>query len=503
MSAIPVAPTAGRRPLNLLPGVGIWLTAGLALRLFHYLRDPSLWHDEAALVMNVLRKSYAELLGPLSYSEAAPPLFLWLEKAVSSLFGDSLPSLRLLPFLANCLALVGVVACGRRVLPAAAAPWAALFAACSDAVLWHACEAKPYSVDLLVAAGLLALVVFGRDWPFDRLLAVAALVAPVVVLLSYPGCFLLGGLALWLGPQVVRRRQASSRLLYGLFLAGVGSAFLLLWLGPARAQRDDRLLRCWVETFPNWERPGTVPGWLAVRLSDVFRYACVPTGNALFPVALAGACVLWRRGERRLVAFLAAPVALAAVAGLLCQYPFGAFRVLVFAAPACWIFTGAGVPAGFLALRRLGRWGPAALAVLIFFPVALAGYRALVPWKRADTGPAAAYVRARIRPEEPLVGNAWEDAYYFRDGRVRYLLSETLGPLPCERLWVLVTTDDAEARRAILKKVQVRGPWRVLEMKSFRYITAHHLERERTPSHSADLTADPKALPDPALRASP
>src|SRR5215471_14779449 len=64
------------------------LAVGLGLRLYHYLRDPAMWHDEAALVLNVLDKSYAGLLGPLSFSEAAPPLFLWLEKALAGLLGD-------------------------------------------------------------------------------------------------------------------------------------------------------------------------------------------------------------------------------------------------------------------------------------------------------------------------------------------------------------------------------------------------------------------------------
>ena len=31
-----------------------WVAFGLGLRLFHYLRDPSVWHDEAFLILNVL-----------------------------------------------------------------------------------------------------------------------------------------------------------------------------------------------------------------------------------------------------------------------------------------------------------------------------------------------------------------------------------------------------------------------------------------------------------------
>src|SRR5438552_759946 len=77
------------------------IAAGLGLRTFHFVRDPSMWHDEAALVLNVLQSGFGELLGPLRFAEAAPPLFLWAERAVSLVFGDGTFALRLVPFVAS------------------------------------------------------------------------------------------------------------------------------------------------------------------------------------------------------------------------------------------------------------------------------------------------------------------------------------------------------------------------------------------------------------------
>ena len=75
-----------------MPTTRLWLISlvalGLGLRAYHYLRVPAVWIDEAALIVNVLDKDYASLLGPLHFHEAAPPLFLWLEKAVSTTLGD-------------------------------------------------------------------------------------------------------------------------------------------------------------------------------------------------------------------------------------------------------------------------------------------------------------------------------------------------------------------------------------------------------------------------------
>src|SRR5262245_8792571 len=128
------------------------IVAAIVLRAFHYGRDPSMWHDEAALVLNILQKGFLELLGPLRFAEAAPPLFLWLERAVSLTVGDSTFALRLVPFFASCLTVVLVARVGRALGGTSLALWATLLIATSDRMLWHACEAKPYAVDALCAA---------------------------------------------------------------------------------------------------------------------------------------------------------------------------------------------------------------------------------------------------------------------------------------------------------------------------------------------------------------
>src|SRR5260370_41385151 len=130
---------------------------GLGLRTYHYLRLPSVWHDEAALLMNVLDKDFGELLGPLRWHEAAPPLFLWVERAVFLTLGDNLLALRLVPFLASCAALLLMVPVARSLLPRPAVPWAVVLFPSSDQLAWHACEAKPYPPDILPAILVLRL----------------------------------------------------------------------------------------------------------------------------------------------------------------------------------------------------------------------------------------------------------------------------------------------------------------------------------------------------------
>src|SRR5438876_10514665 len=102
------------------------IAAGLGLRTFHFVRDPSMWHDEAALVLNVLQSGFGELLGPLRFAEAAPPLFLWAERAVNLTLGDSTFALRAVPFLAACLCVTLVAVVGRAAGCGGVAVWATI-----------------------------------------------------------------------------------------------------------------------------------------------------------------------------------------------------------------------------------------------------------------------------------------------------------------------------------------------------------------------------------------
>src|SRR5260370_1178441 len=82
----------------------------------------------------------------------------------------------------------------RRLLPLWGAVWFALLLGCSDRLLFHCCEAKPYAVDVLVAVGLLATFVRRRgegDAALCRQLLLYAALSPLLVFLSFPACFLL------------------------------------------------------------------------------------------------------------------------------------------------------------------------------------------------------------------------------------------------------------------------------------------------------------------------
>lgn len=472
-------------PARRFSWTGLFVIVGLALRLYHYLRGPSLWHDEAALVVNVLDKSFSELLGPLQFSEAAPPLFLWIEKTASLTLGDSLLALRLAPCLASCAALVLFAVLARRTLPDAA-PWATLLFATSDRLLWHTCEAKQYALEEFAAVLLMAVYEWTRGWPSAKRSLLFAALAPAVLGVAYPGCFLYGAVLLALFSDVWRTRRTMAWLAFGLLVAAVLATFGWLLTGPIRAQRDATIVECWqsMRQFPDWSRPASVPGWLLRSTLDLFGYCVKPLGGWLAPLAALGAVACWRRGRRDWCVLLIMPIALAAFASCLKAYPYGGMRVMVYATPAVILLVAAGVPPCLGWLQAKNRLAAVALMTFVAVPTARAAYHVAMPWHRADCASAAEYVAKHSRPSDAITANHWEYLYYFRKAGDRFSPLEALAPPPGNRLWVVVTGAQPADRQPCLAPFATPA-WQTLDRREFDRTTVVLVERRQLASSSA------------------
>jgi hypothetical protein len=443
-----------------------------------------MWHDEAALVVNVLGKGFRELLGPLFLHEGGPPLFLWLERALTLAAGEGTFALRLLPFLASCAALCLLVPLARRLLPASALPWAILLAACSNRLLWHTCEAKPYAMDVLLATAVPALFCWTQGWTLSRQLVLFALVAPLAIFLSYPGCFVYGGLLVALLPAVWRRRHWGAWLGYGFLNGVVGGCFLLLLLGPVQAQRCEPMTRCWLAHFPHWDRCWTVPGWTLCSTLDVVRYCFEPTGHALALVAVVGAVRLWRAGRRTLLVLLTTPAGLGLLAAYGQAYPWGGARVEVYTLPATALLIGAGVPPLWTWLQRRVGLGVLVLAGALLWPVALSVYAVVVHWPRADCGSAAEYVLAHRRSDEPVTANHWEYLYYFRNLGAAFTPLEDVTTSGAVSMWLVATNPNERDWLQIMRSFSL-DDWHVLDHQEFDETSVYRLTRR-----SADEQAE-------------
>lgn len=438
---------------------------GLGLRAYHYLRDRNVWHDEAAIAVNVIERGFLDLLGPLDLMQAAPPLFLWLTHANSLVLGDSSLSLRLPSFLASCAAFLLLTWVAERRLEPRASPWAVLLFACSETLLWHTCEMKPYIFDVLAATLVLAVWCATETCSLRRRLLFFTLLAPLLLFLSYPACFLYGGLLVALLPAVVRDR--GSWLCYGLLAATAGGCFLVLLLGPVREQHNAELHQPWVHCMADWQRPWRVPLWTLVSTFEVFRYVCKPLGQPLAVLALLGGILLWRRGQRAWVVLLSLPMALALLAALAQRYPYGGVRVMAYTAPALVLLIAAGAAPALAWLSQRSRLAVLPVVGLLLLPFFVALELTVHVWKEADVRAASAYVLASCRDGDTIVGVDWSHRYYFRHCPA-FVEMEQGRTHPGRRTWVVVTTagQTLEFRHGLAPRMAPPG-WRVVQSKEF------------------------------------
>src|SRR3954462_14782796 len=78
---------------------------GVFLRVWVYFQNYSLNHDEAALALNLIHRTPAQLLLPLDYLQAAPFGFLFVEQWMVRIIGAGERAMRLFPLACSIAAL--------------------------------------------------------------------------------------------------------------------------------------------------------------------------------------------------------------------------------------------------------------------------------------------------------------------------------------------------------------------------------------------------------------
>jgi hypothetical protein len=327
---------------------GLLIAAGTVLRVSQYLANRSLRVDEAALAGSILPRSHSELTQSLDYRQVAPVGFLWIEKAVTSVFGESEYAFRLLPLLAGLISLFVFRSLARRVLASGPALLALAMFAFNRWLVFYSSDVKQYSTDVLACTWLLLVSVRSFQDPPNRARALGlALAGFAAGLLSYPALLISGSvLATTLGAGM-RRRERGLAILSAMSLVWtIGSAASVAW--SLRSTDPEVLL--YLRDY--WQRHGgmpalaegwaTIPRWMARAVREVGGSLADATflpgrlewalGIALASATVAGALWLWRSSRVR-AAVLTLPILAAVASAILHRYPFSG-RLVLFLYPS-------------------------------------------------------------------------------------------------------------------------------------------------------------------------
>ena len=391
---------------------------GAFLRLNRYLFNRSLRGDEAALAVNILDRSPAELLQPLKYDQAAPIGFMVATKRFTQAFGLSEPVLRFIPLAAGLLALVLFYLLAKKFLPRLVLPVAILLFAMSDPLITFSVEVKPYSLDVLIALILLLLVLnFDLLRSAWRGIALVGIIGAISIWFSHPAIFVLVGIVAATGVRAVQESRGKSLLRPSLAFSVWALSFLILYLLSLReTSQSEELINYWSEAFMPFP-PTSLSDWEWIPKS---LYVALER-----PVGLdlrGGAALLFLVGLISFLAFrpkepllLVLPIIAVMGASALQLYPFSE-RLILFTVPMFLIV----VVKGLDDLVRLGgRYKHLLLAgslfLVAYFPVKDGVARGLNPRMLEEMRPVISYLDENYQDGDRIYlyySSEWAFEYY-------------------------------------------------------------------------------------------
>jgi len=370
---------------------------GFFLRLYFYLIDRSLWQDEATLALNIVNRSFLELLKPLDYNQGAPIGFLFIQKAVVSTFGISDLTLRLIPLFAGLAAIPFMYYVSKLYLKGLASFISLGLFALSTQLIYYSSELKQYSSDVLMA--LLLLLIFPKcleEREKHHGLIAFGIVVSLAMWISQPTLFVSLGIYFTLG-LVYAKRKEKTHLIWLIGIGGLwGINLIVNYLISLRyLATNNSLINYWNGSFaplPPWSNFN----WYYDALFGILRNPAILPATAITIGLLILGIVSFALRKWQLMIVLTAPFLLTLGASALRKYPFSG-RLLLFFIPLFLLLLAEGVERVRVVLITVNK--PLALIVtgslVIYFfynPIIIASRNILNPPMGEDIKPVMTYV---------------------------------------------------------------------------------------------------------------
>lgn len=410
----------------------ILVAFGVLARLAQYLANRSLWFDELMLALNIINRSYPELLQPLDYVQAAPAAFLLANKYLCTLWGDGEMVLRLIPLVSGLLALALFYPLARILARPRAALIALSLFAFSRYAIYYSAEVKQYSTDLAFTVLILLLSshVYNGGYRVKNYLTLG-LVGAAAVWCSHAVIFVLAGAgAALLIETWLERDRLGSRPLVQTVLTGI------LWIGSFLSNY------CLITRFT--VHPNFYPFWKTAFLpfpphsfsdliwlpSNALNLINKPLGMVTPGIVIltfvAGTLYLWRSQKRFHLLLLNLPILTLVIASALKFYPLSD-RLVLFILPLCYIPIAEGSYQILACLNRNRIVGLVFLFLLLLYPVGGGLTRMIRPQLVQESRPVIARLLENRKEDEPIFMNfAAQHAfnYYTREEPVEYQIWE-------------------------------------------------------------------------------
>jgi hypothetical protein len=325
----------------------IWIIIiiGIILRLVQYLYNRSLWMDEAMLSLNIIDRSFYQLLQPLDYNQGAPIGFLILKKLCIVLFNNSEYSLRLLSLIAGILSLIIFYKLAKLCIkPKAVLIGVSLFAF-SRPLIYYSSEVKQYSIDVLISLFIIfyALMVIRSKQLSASLTLFFGVLGAIAIWFSHSSVFTLSGVGITLVLSALIKKEWAKIARLSIIYLLWALSFMAVYLFSLRNLINNAyLINFWGNFFMPFP-PSSFADikWFLAKFFEIFKD---PVGFDLVGIAsltfLLG-CISIFKHKKELFFVLILPTFLALLASGFHLYPFKG-RLLLFIVPAFLLFIGEG-----------------------------------------------------------------------------------------------------------------------------------------------------------------
>ncbi|OPX17403.1 hypothetical protein BXT86_06695 [candidate division WOR-3 bacterium 4484_100] len=387
-----------------------WIIVGIGiiLRVVQYLYNRSLTEGEAALAINIVHRSYSDLLHPLDLTQAAPIGFLFIEKFFLNLLGNSEYSLRIFPLISGLLSLFLFFIIVKRILSRPASLLSLLLFAIGNYLIYFSSEVKPYSSDVLITLLIIALTLYVLEKRFSlNVLLFFNIAGAVVIWFSYPALFLFGAGVILIILVLLQEKRQTAFISSIIFLTiPLISFFIYYRLSLIRIiSHNPELVTTWQNAF--------LP-LIPCSLNDLARLGyCLakvlknPIGLSIYELFLAAVAfvigtVYMYIKKRNILLLLLIPIFLTTIASALKRYPFEG-RLLLFLVPLLLPI----IAEGIIYIAKKTARGSILIAslfplIIVLGPAAVAGYHIIKPRAPEELRPVLQYLQKNKKEEDTI-----------------------------------------------------------------------------------------------------
>ena len=370
---------------------------GIDLRLRQYLANLSLWRDEASLALNLIQRSFGDLMLPLEDDQGAPLGFLWLQKGIITLFGSSEYALRLLPLICSIIAIFVFWFVASKYLNKHETLLALTLFVLSSFLIEFGAEVKQYSSDVLVGLLILSMFYFLRKQKLGIIPILGySVLGAILIWISHPAIFFLA--AIGLSTLIDFYLKGNKHNLRAMILIGsiwIVSFLIFYLVSLTHLASNQYLLDYWENGFPpSLSRPLTVSQWIIDVLLGSFKN---PAGLPILGLGaflyVMGAISLYKQ-DKIVYLSLLLPILFTILAAFLEKYPF-ADRLILFIVPLLIIPIAKGTNQliNILSTNQFRLASPFLVGILLFYPVVTTINNLIQPQLKEEIRPVIEHVR--------------------------------------------------------------------------------------------------------------